>query len=142
MYFPQGTASKVNSSIPILRKYIVISLSLQGYFLFSSFLNLLVSTLMLHSLDSRKISAMFAVLRINTKVKDTQKSDTIVLNMMSKLVIACNFHALKGPWQVKLGLRFCFHTEKPLKVLKLKHFHDYLFNSPMGTFSSIDLQYS
>lgn len=86
---------------------------------------------------SRKISALFAIFRINTKVKATQKSDTIVLNMMSKLVIACNFHALKGLCQVKLAHRFCFDTEKALKVLKMKHCHDYLFSIPMETFQAL-----
>jgi len=94
---------------------------------------------------------MFAVLSINIKVKDIQKCDTVVLNMMSKLVTACIFHALKGLCQVKLGPRFCFDEKKSLKVLKMKHFHDYLFNIPMGIFffffslffsTSIDPQYS
>lgn len=84
---------------------------------------------------TRKISALFVVFSINTKVKDLQKSDTVVLNTMSKLVTACSFHALKGPCQVKLGHRFYFDKEKPLKVLKIKHFHDYAFNIPMGSFS-------
>lgn len=83
---------------------------------------------------TRKISALFAVLSINTKVKDIQKSDTTVLNMMSKLVIVWNFHALKGLCQVKLGPRFCFDKEKPVKVLKMKHYHDYLSSIPMGIF--------
>lgn len=65
-------------------------------------------------MHTRKISPLFAVLSINTKVKDIQKSDTIVLIMMSKLVIASIFHALKGLCQVKLGPRFCFDREKPL----------------------------
>lgn len=84
---------------------------------------------------TRKISALFAVLSINTKVKDIQKIDTTVLNMMSKLVTVRNFQTLKGLHQVKLDPIFCFDKEKPLKLLKMKHFHDYLFNVPMGTFS-------
>lgn len=53
---------------------------------------------------------------------------------MSRLVIACNFHTLKGLCEVRLGPRFCFDKEKPLKVFKMKQFHDYLLNITKETF--------